>query len=250
MKSRARALAAVALCLCAAPVFADSATPWSDDETLIKQVMQDVQTNGVMAIDRRRSDMEQALAGAKHSTELAAAAGYVLTDGLGDTLTALAAASKAGKTATAVANPYPMIALALGSYYNETVRTDDALRVLEIGIALDPLAETTQALYIERGNALVVVKRFDAALANGDEALKLTSLDPRVKAHVQRERGYALTELGRLDEAVAAYNDSLKDDPGNATAQRELAYIAQLKTGAKPTPSGGLVPLQQPKTQP
>lgn len=250
MKSVARALAAAALCLCAVPAFADSATPWSDDETLIKQVMQDIQANGVTTVDRHRGDMEKALANAKHSTELAAAAGYVLTDGHPDTLMALLTAAKDGKTVTAAANPYPLIALALGSYYNEIGRTDDALRVLDIGVALDPLAETTQGLYIERGNALVVAKRFDAALANGDEALKLTDLDPRVKAHVQRERGYALTELGRLDDAEAAYNKSLKDDPGNATAQRELAYIAQLKTGAKPAPSGGLVPLQQPKTQP
>ena len=50
-----------------------------------------------------------------------------------------------------------------------------------------------------------------------------------------RNRGYALTELRRLDEAQAAYEASLTLDPANALAENELRYIASLKAGAAPT---------------
>lgn len=241
-------LAVVALLSVATAAKADSAAPWVDDQKLIDQVMQDVQAGGVMAVERRRDEMEKALANAKHTTELASAAGFRLTDGPSDTLLAMMSASHDGKSATAIPNPYPMMALALGSYYNETGRSEDALRALDTGIAVAPMAAMRPVLVVERGNALASLKRFDQVLANGDEGLKIPGLDPKIRAHLQRERGYALTELSRLDEAEAAYSDSLKDDPGNQTAEHELQYVARLKAGAKPAPGAGqLAPLQKPQ---
>jgi hypothetical protein len=76
--------------------------------------------------------------------------------------------------------------------------------------------------------------------------LKIDDLDDAMRAHVLRGRGYALTELNRLDEAEQAYNDSLKYEPGNTRAQSELRYIAGLRAGAPPVASSGLAPLQRP----
>lgn len=64
-----------------------------------------------------------------------------------------------------------------------------------------------------------------------------------MRAHLQRGRGFALTELGRLDEAEAAYNEALKIDPNDDRAKHELEYIAHLKAGGSPT-EGGLAPVQ------
>jgi tetratricopeptide (TPR) repeat protein len=45
--------------------------------------------------------------------------------------------------------------------------------------------------------------------------------------------GFNLTELGDLDGAQKAYEDSLAVDPDNALAKNELAYIAQLRAQKK-----------------
>ncbi len=50
-----------------------------------------------------------------------------------------------------------------------------------------------------------------------------------------RKRGYALVELGRLDEGEAAYKESLIYAPGNATAQGELQYIQQQRAKSPKT---------------
>lgn len=52
-------------------------------------------------------------------------------------------------------------------------------------------------------------------------------LSDKDKATLLRREGYALIDLNRLDDAEAAYNQSLKLDPGNATALGDLDYIRQ-----------------------
>jgi tetratricopeptide (TPR) repeat protein len=244
MTMRVFAFAALAALGMVTAAHADSATPWFDDQKLIEQTEADVQSGGIMAVERHRDDLEHALANAKPSIELAHQAGFYLTTGPADTIAAMMEASKSGKSATAVANPYELISLYLGSYYDETGRSEDALRVLDAGLAISPLSVRRPALIAERGAALNALKRFDQSLADYDEGLKTAGLDADMKARFERGRGYALTELGRLDEAETAYNDSLRDAPGNAGAQNELKYIARLKAGAKPAP-GGLAPLQK-----
>jgi Flp pilus assembly protein TadD len=66
------------------------------------------------------------------------------------------------------------------------------------------------------------------------------SLPPEMKARLLRGRGFALTELGRLDDAEEAYRESLVSEPNNPRAAGELNYIARLRTGARPAP-GALV---------
>jgi tetratricopeptide (TPR) repeat protein len=87
------------------------------------------------------------------------------------------------------------------------------------------------ALLGERDAALAALHRPADALADSDEGLRLPQLTDSHRARFLRGRGFALTELNRLDEAEAAYNDSLKIDPNNPIALRELQYIAGLRAG-------------------
>jgi Flp pilus assembly protein TadD len=57
------------------------------------------------------------------------------------------------------------------------------------------------------------------------------------RAVMLRGRGFALIELGRLDEAEKAYRDSLNSEPNNARALNELTYIGRLRAGGPTAPS-------------
>jgi tetratricopeptide (TPR) repeat protein len=231
--------------------------PWEKDQALLESTMAAIKTDGITAVAAHVAELEQALAGAK-TTFYIDGTTYVLTDGAAEALIAMTmiASDKSGKSSKGVAvdNPYPGIALCLGSYYDEIGKSDEALRVLDAGLASSAVTgieagDHRPILLTERGAAFVALKRWPDALASYDEGLKIDDLDDGIHAHLLRGRGFALTELNRLDEAEAAYNESLKLDPGNERAMHELKYIAQLRAGAPPSPSSGLAPLQ-PQTAP
>ncbi len=239
------------------PSGSPAAAPWVDDLALINQTKAEVRTAGILAIEKHREQLEKALSGAKHSMELAAAArptSFVLTDGPADTLAALtlAATSKSsGVVSTAaVQNPYPSISFYLGSYYDELEKPQDALRVLDAGLTLSTLpdldsGETRAVILLERGSALLALRRWQDAMQNEDRGLKMSDLDNRIKAHFYRGRGYALTELNQLDDAEDAYKESLNLEPGNKGAENELKYIAGLKLGAPRAAPGVLNKVQK-----
>jgi tetratricopeptide (TPR) repeat protein len=226
------------------------AHPWEKDQALQTIVQQEANSGRIMAVQSQVADMEKALAGAKLNYEIDEAGGrisYTLTDGDAEALIATTMAAMGDhdpKTTQAVTvrNPYPGISLCLGSYYNEIGRSADALRVLDAGLALSPVSELSLGehraeLIGERGAALVGLHRWSDVLADYDDGLKIDDLDKLAKARMDRGRGLALTELGRLDEAEAAYEESLQNEPGNAHALNELKYIARLRAGGRPTPT-------------
>jgi tetratricopeptide (TPR) repeat protein len=215
------------------PARADNTAPWLEDTALLKQVQNDLASQGIKGVATYAEAMDKALAQAPQSTALAHDAGFVLTDGPADTLLGLmtAATAKDKKSVAAVANPYPHIGLYLGSYYDEIGRKDDALRVLDEGLAISQTSSTRPFLLIERGAALNGLHRPTDALADFEDALKIPDIDVHIRAAMMRGRGFALTELNRLDEAEAAYQDSLKAEPGNPRAENELRYIAKLRAG-------------------
>jgi tetratricopeptide (TPR) repeat protein len=232
MKSLLMVFTVLVLGLGAAQALADGAAPWLDDEALLKQTQADVEAAGTpKAVAPHLAALEAALASAKHSMDLAAAGGQVLTDGSADSLLAMMTAAAGHKNATAIHNPYPTIALYLGSYYVEAGKADDAVRVLDAGLAASALSQMRPLLFSERGTALNALHRFNDSLTNYADALAIPDLDPSLRARLERGRGFALTELKRLDEAEAAYNASLKDEPGNTAALGELKYIAGLRAG-------------------
>jgi Tfp pilus assembly protein PilF len=71
-----------------------------------------------------------------------------------------------------------------------------------------------------RGNALQELKRYDEALASYDKAL---ALKPD-HAEAFNNRGHALLALNRIDEALANYREALRLRPDVPLAHTELAY--------------------------
>ena len=227
--------------------------PWTKDEALLSAVQGDVRTGGITAVASHAADMEQALTNPQ-LTYSADSTVYLLTDGAGETAAALSIlGAKKDVRMVAMANPYPLLSLYLGSYFDEVGKPDQALRVLDAGLKLSPLTgvqlgKTVPALTAERGAALAGLKRWQDEVDNEDAGLKLEGASDKMRALLYRGRGFALTELGRLDEAEAAYDQSLTLEPGNPRALHELQYIAGLRAGNKPT-EGTMTPLQPPPSK-
>jgi len=161
-----------------------------------------------------------------------------LADGLMLAMMATAAAQKSSPDAqvsvSTQRNVYPMIALLLGSAAVERRDYREAIRWLDRGLALQPLE---RHVLTERIAALHGLRQWAEALEAADAAL--ASGDLLIVTHpasLHRKRGFSLIELGRLDEAQAAYEESLKTEPDNAAALGELEYIRGLRGGAAPTP--------------
>lgn len=257
MKSLFAALV-LALVAVACPTWADApasdCTPWVKAQATFDAAFPEIKAGGIKALASHVDDFEQALAGMdKHCDMPKEGDIVVLTDGMMETIVAMAAAQKQypGRTVVAVRNPYPLIALFLGSYYNEIRHYEDALRVFDLERASNKgnAGQTRPSLIGERAAALGQLHRLDEALAAYTEGLELLGIDDKGKARMQRGRGYILTEMDRLDEAASAYQESLKLEPGNALAKSELEYIYKLELGSKKAPGGIItVPPQQPKT--
>jgi len=230
--------------------------PWTDAQTLQAQELAKLRSGGVRAIAADTAAIEAALAAAPRTNGVEVGGQViVLVDGSSQALFMMAAATAkdspwAGRRVAAVADPYPFLALLLGSYYDEVDRPTDALRVLDLGLALPSETglipgQIKPSLMTERGAALVALHDWPRALAAYEAGLALPGLSDVSRAKLLRGRGMALTELGRLDEAESAYNDSLKLEPANETATHELAYLARLRAGGSKTATG-LKSLQPP----
>ena len=220
---------------------------WEQAQAIVVDTQADLEMGGILSVQYHLGPLEQALADARYAYEEAqfgADTVYILANGQAEVLAGLFAASASGRGAIAVENPYPFISMLLGSYYNEIGDPSNALRALEAVLSLPrpdgKLGDMIPHIMSERGVALNGLMRWDDAVANYDGALEITPLPPETKAMLLRGRGFALTELNRLDEAESSYRDSLVDEPGNPRALHELNYIAHLRAGARPVP-GGLV---------
>jgi tetratricopeptide (TPR) repeat protein len=240
-------------------IAADTPHPWIHAQDVLAVTIQDIKSSGgIRGIEKDVPDLEKELASAV-PTGAAIPVGddeaVVLTDGMTQMLIMMVAVKdKKFKKVSSLASPYPRISLYLGSYYNEVGRPEDALRVLNAGIAISDvdgmgLGEHDPVLVTEKGAAFQTLKRFDDALATYKFGLKLASDEDRDRARMFRGIGFSLTELGRLDDAESAYRKSLLCEPGNAHAQDELQYIAQLRAGKPATPGSLATVLPQSDTE-
>jgi len=217
--------------------------PWVKAQNVVRATGNDLSRGGLQAVRPHVAELEQALSDGKPLFGMNASnPGIVFSDGPTESLGLLLIAGSMGRQVSAIANPYPAASFFLGSYYNEVGRFADALRVLDQGLVLtampgSDLGETAPLILGERGAALNALKRYQASLDNFDRALKIKALKDDQRALMQRGRGFALTELGRLDEAEQAYRDSLKSEPNNPRAQNELTYIQRLRAGGPMAPS-------------
>lgn len=197
---------------------------------------------GLSAATARQTELEAVLSHAPGARwPLMESCGSSLLVHMEDPLAAMllgsAVAAKYGAKSMRVLSspmPYPQAALLLGSVHNEAGRFEQALAVLERGSALDP---SLPMLISERAFALSQLHRPAEALAVADAGLAANPKMPPVsKAMLQRKRGFALGEMDRFDEAMAAYQLAQRLDPADRTAANELIYLSRRKAGRAPTP--------------
>ena len=121
--------------------------------------------------------------------------------------------------------PYGSLAFIVGWTAYEHKDFVEAAKAYRRGLLNDPdnssLVSELSATLFGLGHAdegLVVIDDFLASHAD---------LDDFDHALLLRKRGYALVELGRLNEGEAAYKESLVYAPNNPTAEAELQYIQE-----------------------
>src|SRR5215469_9159640 len=113
----------------------------SNAAAILNATAVDVQTGGVRAVSSHVTDIKNALSEGAAAFAMSPSADGTLvvpTDGLAEMLIAMAVAKKVpgANHVVAVANPYPMLSLYLGSYYNDIGKFEDAARVLGEGLKL------------------------------------------------------------------------------------------------------------------
>ena len=123
--------------------------------------------------------------------------------------------------------PYARLDFIVGWLDFEQDKLDAALGWYDRGLKNDP---HDPLLASEYANTLSQLGRSADALAFVDKFLADNEdMDDHVRALLLRRRGYALGDLGRHDEAVAAYQDSLKYDPNSDVAKKEMEWNRQRK---------------------
>ncbi|CAN5284892.1 hypothetical protein BH09PSE1_BH09PSE1_11540 [soil metagenome] len=131
-------------------------------------------------------------------------------------------------------NVYGTIAMLLGSEAVERHAYQEAITLLDKGLAFQP---DNGFLTGEKASALQGMGQHAAVLTLIDESLPKLGLGASTEeALLHRRRGASLIELGRLEEAKAAFEESIEVLPENPVARNELEYIRQLQAGAAQRP--------------
>lgn len=113
---------------------------------------------------------------------------------------------------------------ALGWAYFMADRHADAIASYRRAIELDPLLA---GAYANIGDVYWKERRFAEAVANYEQALRISPFEFTADFHYRV--GSALMEVGRLDEAVKALEDSLYIDPESEVAHYNLGNALRLQ---------------------
>lgn len=238
----------MALCLTCVLAIAGEHVGLSEAQNLASRMEAAVHVGGPAGVEPFAAEAEKTLLAAGDSVVFTVSPEHlnVLADGLAE-------AAVAGKlikdqhkenlalTVSVLPNPYPRIGLYLGLYYNAIRKPKDALRALNAGIklSLQPEPEegsvpggTLPSLVCEMGYTLMQLHRVPAALRVYEDGLKYTPAADHAadRACLLRGQGYLLMQMGLLDKAEQVYRQSLVLDPGNDNAEKELSYIATMRT--------------------
>jgi tetratricopeptide (TPR) repeat protein len=116
------------------------------------------------------------------------------------------------------------------------VAAQDSEHALAYLVRAETLAPTFAGPYTEHAFLLREMGDYPHSTELYRKALALAekySSSANIKPVALRGIGFNLIELGDLDGAQKAYEDSLAVDPDNALAKNELAYIAQVRAQKK-----------------
>ena len=211
------------------------------DAALMTEAFRALNRGGYAALDPFLPGLREALDRTPAAYPFFSVDGDVATLRSSDMTALIMATVMAGKVAPDQAsvsvvqapNVYPMIALLLTSEAVQRGRYDEAIGYADRGLAVQP---DEPQLNLERGIALHGAGRVEEALANIDAAIDNLSLfHLSYRGPMLRQRGFMLIELGRLDEAEAAYREVLEDEPDNEIALGQLQYIESQRAGAPPS---------------
>ncbi len=220
------------------------------DEDAVLAARRDIAAGGVLAVRNHEAALRKALSDMPNPFDRVKTVNgrtEYRADSLVGCLTFVGDARPKDKTEfVCKGNPYPSAALYLGSYFNEIGNPQEAASFLQAGLIAAP---TSPLLISELGASLESLHRWPEALADFERGLGVDNLADNDRARLLRGRGFVLTELNRLDEAEASYRQSLTLAPGNGVALHELAYIASLRVGAKPTQGKVILPNAGPNPQ-
>jgi tetratricopeptide (TPR) repeat protein len=197
------------------------------DRTALAAIMADFKANGLNGLAAAFDDLQDMVDRTPHG-EIPDCDGVHYVRVATPTPGAQGDAADPGRVANLPPSPYPLAAASLGAGYTALSQWTDAERVLARGLALDPQNPT-----LVSGEAFVLSRLGNSAkgLELCDQYLSL-SQPPLDRARVLRTRGFLLGELGRYEEGLAAYRESLSLQPGDAQAQNGIAYLTKRKAGA------------------
>lgn len=136
-----------------------------------------------------------------------------------------------------------------GAFALENRLPEAAIAELDRGLALQP---DNADMIAEKGSALSLLHKWPEMLQLYDEALghDWPFVSDEQRGRMLRGKGAALTQLGRLDESEAAYNQSLEIMPDNKNALDALTYIARLRAGGPVVTPDLTLPNQPPRVRP
>lgn len=122
---------------------------------------------------------------------------------------------------------YPRACYLLAYIAVEEGNPQAAFQALQQGLELEP---DHPHLWCEMGHLLQLLKRHEDALQSYQRAESVRAwASPEQKGRALRGQGINLIDLGRLDEAEAAFQRSLEVEPNHPNALHELGYIAHLR---------------------
>jgi adenylate cyclase len=110
-------------------------------------------------------------------------------------------------------------------YLRMTHRENESIQVADDGLAVNP---NSNQLYGGRGQAEVALGRFDQAISDAEQAIRLSPRDPQVGSrHVTL--GDAEVGLGHLDAAIEEYHKAIDVGYRNRVVNMAGAYALQGK---------------------
>jgi Flp pilus assembly protein TadD len=152
-----------------------------------------------------------------------------------ETLFYLTAAASDKRDAVVLGSTWAYAYYMKGYALLELGQSAESRRFVRKALALSP---SNPQFLAELGATHVPDKQWDAMLETyiaAEEAVAVGSPDDLRTADLARAlrgQGYALSELGRLDEAEALYRRCLQLDPNDEKAKGELEYIASRRKGS------------------